>query len=116
MSGQSSALPHTHRLLILLVPTSNDQHEHGTDADLQETEKEALSIDALVVGADCREKQAQTPQSHNRRSNPLDGISLGQKHDRIRPDEETEVEDGGAPRKALTHVKAQILTKTKQGL
>lgn len=110
------AVPHSKGLFVLLVEGPDNDHEHRTDSTLQKTEKEALSIEVLVVPADDRQDQTDAPEGYNTRCDTLDGKALSQEHGRIGSDNESKVEDGRRHRVSVTCSQVKIIAEPKQSL
>lgn len=95
-------VPHSHGLLVLLIPTSDNEHKHWADAALQQSKAESLSVKVSIVSAYSRKDQGETPKSDNNRGNSLDWKSLGQNHSRIGTDNKSKVKNGGRHRIPIT--------------
>lgn len=81
-------------MFVLLVKPGDNEHEHGTNTRLEETEEETLSIKTLVVGTSCGTQQASAPDEYYDESDAFDGKSLSEDDGRSGTDDETEIEDG----------------------
>lgn len=114
----SAAVPGTHPegLFILFVPTTDNHHEHGTDACFCDAQEESYSVESSVIGACWSDDDSGTPENNNTRSNTFDREALSEDDSRIGSHNVTEIEDCTCEGISIANLKFKIFSKSENGL
>jgi hypothetical protein len=105
--------PQTERLLVFVIPASNDQHKHGRDTRFQKSKQKPNSIESLVVMASGRRHLASTPDKDHKCCNTLDWVPLSQKDRWIGAGNKTKIIDGSRKRIPVASLETEVCSKTE---
>jgi hypothetical protein len=91
LTGERVPNTHSEGLLILLVPTSNNQHPDWSNPRFEKSEEESLGVKSLIIRASRSTHERGTPNRNQPASNTFKWPSLGKHNRRVRPNNETDI-------------------------
>ena len=104
----SAHSPQAKRLLVLVIPAGDDQHEHWRHSRFQEAEEKSNGIQPLVVVTGGRRHLAGAPEKDDKCCDALDWVPLSDEDGWIGASDEAEIIDGCCKRIAVAGFKAEI--------